>query len=121
MRSLIGKNINRETEQAILDIICSFHTHASPFSYTSINIFVRKTRELGRVYTHTGTIHNGKKKFRQRKYYSEWDWVVEDGLQKQNIIQLLLRARSQAMNYRINLKIQDHIMDIVYSNRVLKF
>ena len=121
MRSLIGRNINRETEQAILNIICSFHTHASNFAFVSLHIFVRKNRELGRVYTQKGSIHQGKPKIRQRKYYSEWDWVLENGRQKQTIIQLLLRARNQALHYRIDLKVEEPIMDIVYSNRVLKF
>ena len=118
MRSYLGTFVNRETEQAIIDFICSFHTHPDkePNHFVRLNVFVRKNRHLGRIYVErTGS----NMKLLERRYYSAWNWRLQNETAKHDIIRLLLRAKNICCGIKLPIRIP--MEEILFSNQVLEY
>ena len=49
-RSLLGRYVNRETEQNLLNLICSFMTYEVGSGSTRLHVFIRKNRYMGAIY-----------------------------------------------------------------------
>ena len=58
-RSTIGRYVNRETEQNLLNVITSYLAYVHDSIYSNrLKIFVRKNRYLGAIYVeHFVTLH----------------------------------------------------------------
>ena len=109
MRSYFSAFINRETEQALINIITSFLTHVQPGGIEyQLFVFVRKNRKLGRIYVKK----NVGGKTTRKAYYSKNNWELEMKHAKYHII-------SQLLNIHRNARATGVILDHININRML--
>jgi len=114
MRTFLGKRVNRETEQAFLNLITTFLQHGR----NRISIFVRKNRQLGRIYVE----RLGKNRHViNRCYYSTLNWVLEQSAAKQETILKLFLAYRNARSIGILLDEHTNIQRIKESYSILAF
>jgi len=103
MRTFLGKRVNRETEQAFLNLITTFLQHG---------------RKLGRIYVE----RLGKNRHViNRCYYSTLNWVLEQSAAKQETILKFFLAYRNARSIGILLDEHTNIQRIKESYSILAF
>ena len=75
-RSVLGRHVNRETEQSMINLICSFLVFATDSGYSNrLKVFVRKNRYLGAVYVEQYQTTDPKRML-CRSLYKQCKWIT---------------------------------------------
>ena len=121
MRSYIGRLVNRETEQALFNLMCSYLVYPDEKilgCYNRLHVFVRKNRYLGRIYVERLNM-NGR--YVSKCYYSQYHWDLENLTKKRHAIALLLRAFKTAKSGGVYLDVHKLVTNITESNTILTY
>jgi hypothetical protein len=109
MRSYIGRHINRETEQILLDIIGDYASGSigrGIYGYLyRMRFFVTKRRHLGKIYVERGRnicvdLVDGRvapKFYLPRKYLTSFSWEADYGAQLRMLQRKLVNIKTQLL------------------------
>ena len=118
MRSYLSKYVNRETEQHLIDLICSFCDTEWDSCVMKVKVFIRKSREIGTVYAEKYSKTNNKH-FQVRRYLTQTLWIGQVNVFADKALDLLLAARFYSRLAGLGLPITDLIEKITYNNFLL--
>lgn len=116
MKSYIGTFVNRETEQALINVITSYcDTHWCKCS-VRLKIFIRKSREIGMIYAEKYGMYEN---FVSRRYLTPAMWVGQISMFADKAMEHMCTARFYLKLAGLSLPITKLIDQIEYQNYVL--
>ena len=118
MKTYIGRFVNRETEQHLLDLICTYCETPWCSSTMKIKIFIRKNRDIGMIYAEKYNNSNNTS-FVARRYLTLNMWIGQVNLFADKALELLTAARFYSRLAGLGLPISKLIQQIKYQNFLL--